>query len=238
LQHPWVRGVGMIGRNTQQGDSPVKAAEEQPPVGSPSSEIKKRKSSENDANSQDDNNDFTGSDVSHRTSPIKKEKSDDNEAPMPGDITGNLPSIRKFTALRKFHRGLNVVSAAVKFKGAGIMRERRRSESLGSSSSDSDHGGPDVESQNQSVRRASADLRPVSEDSDGPTYLKGFVSEALLKTIDGNTDTTAMSDVESEVESGSDKPLEGGVNTSLTRYFDEDEELDGPPVVNMLNELS
>ena len=93
-------------------------------------------------------------------------------------------------------------------------------------------------SQNQSVRRASADLRPVSEDSDGPTYLKGFVSEALLKTIDGNTDTTAMSDVESEVESGSDKPLEGGVNTSLTRYFDEDEELDGPPVVNMLNELS
>lgn len=73
---------------------------------------------------------------------VKKERSHDYDSfsgpPLLGDLTGNIPSIRNFTAMKKFHRSVNVVTAMVRFRGAGLQRERRRSESIGSSGSDAE----------------------------------------------------------------------------------------------------
>ena len=89
----------------------------------------------------------TASGLATSSSGVKKERSHDSISasgsagpplvPVVGDLTGNIPSIRNFTAMRKFYRSLNVVTAMVKFRDAGLQRERRRSrsESQGSSGS-------------------------------------------------------------------------------------------------------
>ena len=132
-------------------DSAVVPAKASSGSSSLSDGVKKRKSEQ----SQDDESgghsrstpskDGSGSAValgSGAGSSVKKERSHDYDSfvgpALLGDLTGNIPSIRNFTAMRKFHRSVNVVTAMVKFRGAGLQRERRRSESLGSTSSDAE----------------------------------------------------------------------------------------------------
>ena len=231
LQHPWMRAVGVVGRDAQQpsgtGTSSVPAAT------TPSDSIrshastdpKKRKSSEEYA--VDSEGSSTG---------VKKEKSEDKEGGSPslGDLTENLKSIRTFTALRKFHRSMSVVSAAVRFKGAGLQRERRRSESMSSTDSNEREGGE--------ARRPSLDLKTVSEDNADGDYQAGpgtspsTISEktavaaaAASKTVTSSSDADDEDWSERESETGEDKDR---LATSLGRYFDDGEdEPNGPPVV-------
>ncbi len=213
LQHQWMRTVGVVGQDTQQPSSPstgARLATASTDSVSPhvSNDPKKRKSGEEV--------------VSTSSSSLKKERSEDREgsgSPRQGDLTENLKSIRNFTALRKFHRSVNVVSAVVKFRGAGLQRERRRSESMSSA----DSGESDNE-----ARRLSVDLKTVSEDQDSSNFdsssIQNMENADVMATtpprISGNLDSDDTWSERASIDDESESKRQ--MAESLGRYSDND----------------
>ncbi len=116
-----------------------------------------------------------------------------------GDLTGNIPSLRKLTHMKKFFRAATVITAMSKFKASGVRRARRRSVSEGDmlegKSTDRNTDDEDDVRMNASSADA-ADTKDIRHGNDNEQS-KGEQDDAS----DQPTNTALKTDIEADNKS-------------------------------------